>query len=183
MKTLLIHITPREDLNYLLKKLNLRDDKLINIKYIAFYKQFQNKEEKNFIKKINYNYEEILDFKYNKSHLSKSSNTIKIYNTLDIMLGDPKTMSILDRTSFDLQSFLISSNTKRIRFLSILYFQAINFLKKINPKVYILNATPHGVSEYIFKWACFALDIDVIYLQPSLLSWRYYSILEKKMNC
>ena len=62
------------------------------------------------------------------------------------MLGDPKTMSILDRTSFDLQSFLISSNTKRIIFLSILYFQAINFLKKINPKVYILNATPHGVS-------------------------------------
>ena len=69
MKTLLIHITPREDLNYLLKKLNLRDDKLINIKYIAFYKQFQNKEEKNFIKKIHYNYEEILDFKSNKSHL------------------------------------------------------------------------------------------------------------------
>lgn len=182
MQTLLIHITPNEDLNNLLKNSNLGVNKFLNIKYIAFYKQFQNTEKENYIKKIHYNYDEILDLKSIKSYLPKNLNTIKIYNFLDMMLSDPKTMSILDRTSYDRKSFFITSNTKRIRSLSILYFQAIKFLKKINPKVYILNSTPHGISEYVLKWACFALDIDVIYLQHSLLNWRYYAILEKNNN-
>lgn len=177
MKTLLIHITSNVKLNDLLKDIKFINNKSINLRYIAHKNCLKATELKKFINKIHYKYDDVLDIKSTKSKLSKDLDKIRVYQYLDMMLSDPKTMSIFERTYF-----FKTYNTRRIRIISILFFKTVNFLKGINPRAYVLGSTPHGITEYLFKWACLALDIDVVYMQESLFQWRYYTIIEKNTN-
>jgi hypothetical protein len=182
MKTLLIHISPNEEFGNLLNSLKLINKNLVRFKYIAYEETIKNFEFKKLIKNINYKYDEILNINSTETFLIDSLDKERVYKYLDTLLNDSKTMSIFERSSFGLSSLFMTSNTKRIRLISILYFQAIKFLKKVKPKAYIIASTPHSLPEYLIKWACVALQIDVVYLQDSILPWRYYSIFEKDNN-
>jgi hypothetical protein len=173
MKTLLIDIQPHFEFQNILNDLKLTNIRSIRTKYISFKKSLGDVKLKKFSNKIHYTYEEILKFN-STCNIPEDLDRNKIYNYLDKMLSDPKLISIFERSFFT-----TLNNTKRIRLISILFFQAINFLKKIKPHAYILFATPHNINIHIFKWACFSLDIDVIYPQESLLPWRYYIFTEK----
>ena len=179
MKTLLIHISPNEEFGNLLNSLKLINKNLLRFKYIAYEETIKNFELKKLIKNIHYKYDEILNINSTENFSIDGLDKERVYKYLDTLLNDSKTMSIFERSSFGIPSVFMASNTKRIRVISILYFQAIKFLKKIKPKAYIIASTPHSFPEYLIKWACIALQIDVVYLQDSVLPWRYYAIFEK----
>jgi len=177
MKTLLVDIHPHFKFINILKSLKLIDKNSIKIQYISFESSLLNIEFQNLGNKIHYTYDKILDINSTDAIIPEGLDENKIYKFLDIMLSDPRLISIFERSYFT--KFY---NTKRIRIINILFFQAINFLKRVKPKAYILYATPHNINTYILKWACFSLGIDVVYLQESILPWRFYTIFEKENN-
>lgn len=120
-------------------------------------------------------YEEIINFENLDFSFPKNMDSGNFHKFFDKMLKDPSLISIFER------SFIrIPYNTYRIRTINYFFIQSVNFLKKLNPEVFMLFASPHNIRTYILKWACFSLGIKVIYLQESILSWRYYLLCEDK---
>ena len=174
MKTFLIDFHPHFETSTVSKNLKIFNNKSIKIKYISFEKTLQIDKFKNIRNKIHYSYEQILNTYPTNSRILEDLDKNKVYKYLDMMLSDPKLISIFERSYFT--KFY---HTRRIRTISILFFKALNFLRKIKPMAYIMYASPHNINNYIFKWACRVFNIDVIYIQESLLPWRHYIMVEK----
>ena len=178
MKKILIDIHPHFNFHNVLSSIKLKKKKSINIEFITFDISLKKNAKFNYLSnKIKFKYDEILNISSDDINIHSDLDRDEIYRYLDLMLSDPKLISIFERSFF-----YKLYNTKRIRIISTFFFQAINFLRKIKISSYILYASPHNIYNYIMRWACQALSIDVIYIQESLLPWRHYIMLEKKNN-
>ena len=161
------------DINKTNKPIHFLKLKHCKLSFIALNKDLKKEVSKSKIKDKIFSYPGVTN---SESCLNLSIHpNINYDSQVELIVNDYRLMSMYERS----YKFPISNS---LRVADIIYKIALinKFIDKEEFTHYAIYATPHNIDNWIFSMVFKLRGLEVIYLQESILSWRYYLISEKK---